>query len=294
MTLEDLQIEKYSFSGHDSFQCRQLWLKKGYDFLQNDGSFRDEEAVVKLGVGKNMVSSIRYWMKAFNIIDQKDEPTKFGVKLLDTENGYDPFLEDEASLWLLHYQLITSGIASTYSIIFNRFRIEKIYFNSDSYFNFLKREQESNPKLNLNEKTVNKDFYTFINTYRNNTKTNQIDDSLSGILSELELLNTIGSGNKAQIQIENTARDTLPESILLFTILENNAYGSSISLNSLEFEVNSPGIIFALNRAALVSKISQIVKEYKFITFTDHAGIKELQFKNKPDAYSILDNYYGK
>ncbi|MBI1692600.1 MAG: hypothetical protein FYV88_3230, partial [Bacteroidetes bacterium] len=30
------------------------------------------------------------------------------------------------------------------------------------------------------------------------------------------------------------------------------------------------------------------------VTFTDHAGIKELQFKKKPKAYSILDSYYGK
>lgn len=294
MTLEDLQIQKFTFSGHDSFQCRQLWLKKGYDFLQNGGSFRDEEAVVKLGVGKNMVSSIRYWMKAFNIIDQADKPTKFGTKLLDNEKGYDPFLEDEASLWLLHYQLIANGLASTYSIIFNKLRKEKIYFNSDSYLNFLKREQENNTKLNLNERTVIKDFNTFINTYKTNSNKNQVDDSLSGILSELELLKIIGNGNKLQIQIENSNRDNLPEEILLFTILDNNNYGNSISLNSLEFDVNSPGIVFALNRSALVNKISQIVKDNKFITFTDHAGVKELQFKNKPNSYSILDTYYGK
>jgi hypothetical protein len=59
---------KYVFSGHDSFQCRQLWLKKGYDFLQQGKNFNDEDAVVQLGVGKNMVSSIRFWLKAFSII----------------------------------------------------------------------------------------------------------------------------------------------------------------------------------------------------------------------------------
>lgn len=66
---------KYTFSGHDSFQCRQLWLKKGFDYLQSRKSFSDAAAVVKLGVGKNMVSSIRYWLKAFNIIDDNDNLT---------------------------------------------------------------------------------------------------------------------------------------------------------------------------------------------------------------------------
>jgi hypothetical protein len=44
----------------------------------------------------------------------------------------------------------------------------------------------------------------------------------------------------------------------------------------------------------MMNKISEIVSEFKNITFTDQAGIKELQFKNKSNAYTILDKYYGK
>jgi hypothetical protein len=62
----------------------------------------------------------------------------------------------------------------------------------------------------------------------------------------------------------------------------------------LEFDINSPGSIFALNRAGLMNKISDMVAGFKDITFTDQAGIKELQFKHKADAYTILDLYYGK
>lgn len=59
MNTDIKELTKYTFSGHDSFQCRQLWLKKGYDYVQEGKNFNDEDAVVKLGVGKNMVSSIR-------------------------------------------------------------------------------------------------------------------------------------------------------------------------------------------------------------------------------------------
>ena len=52
-------INKYTFSGHETFACKSLWLKKGYDFVKDGHSFNDEDAVVALGVGKNMVSSIR-------------------------------------------------------------------------------------------------------------------------------------------------------------------------------------------------------------------------------------------
>jgi len=294
MILENTIITKYTFSGHDSFQCRQLWLKKGYDFVKDGKNFNDEDAVVQLGVGKNMVSSIRFWLKAFNVIDNKDIITEFGKRLFDDENGYDPFLEDEASIWLLHYHLVKNGFSSIYSIIFNEFRKEKLFFNKETFVNYIKRVGESNTDLNFNENTVAKDFIVFANLYKNDPESKDVEDSFAGILSEIELLKTSGKGKEEQFYIENAERDNLPESVVLFTILDNSNYGNSISLNSLEFDINSPGSIFALSRAGLMNKISEIVSGFNDITFTDQAGIKELQFKNKVDAYKILDIYYGK
>ena len=59
------QYNDIHFSGHESFPCRTLWLKKGYDFIKSNGNFNADDAVVTLGVGKNMVSAIRYWYKVF-------------------------------------------------------------------------------------------------------------------------------------------------------------------------------------------------------------------------------------
>jgi len=297
-----LEAIKYIFSGHDSFQCRQLWLKKGFDFVKDENNFNDEDAVVKLGVGKNMVSSIRFWLKAFNIIDNKDIPTEFGFRMFN-ENGYDPYLEDDGSLWLLHYQLVKNRYASIYSIIFNEFRKEKLFFNKDTFVNYVKRFSESTSDLNFNENTIAKDFIVFSNLYKNDSESNDIEDSFSGILSELGLLKLIFKTfkdengkikKKEEYFIENLERDNLPESVILFAILDNPNYGNSISLNSLEFDFNSPGSIFALNRAGLMNKISEIINEYKDITYTDQAGIKDLQFKKKSDPFKILDTYYGR
>lgn len=288
------QNTKYTFSGHDSFQCRQLWLKKGYDYVIENKKFNDEDAVVQLGVGKNMVSSIRFWLKAFNIVDNKDLPTEFGKRLFDDETGYDPFLEDEASLWLLHLQLVKTGFASIYNIVFNEFRKEKLFFNKETFVNYLKRVAESDSVLNFNENTVAKDFNVFTNLYKNESGGKNIEDSFSGILSEIEILSTTGKGKDERFYIENNERDNLSEFIVLYAILDNVDYGNSIGLNSLEFNINSPGSIFALNRLGLMNKISEIVSEFEGITFTDQAGIKELQFKNKIEAFTILDKYYGK
>ena len=290
-------VKKYTFSGHETFQCRQLWLKKGYDFVKSKSSFNDEDAVVKLGVGKNMVASIRYWLKAFNIIDTKDVLTPFAIKLLD-DDGWDPFLEDDASLWLLHYQLINTNLASTYNIIFNEFRREKIYFNKDTFINYLKRKEEAEKSLTISEKTINDDFNIFVKMYLSSgTTAKEVEDSFSGILSDLNLLKSFIENKNdkkvEQFQIENSERDSLPEAVLLYAILDNKNYGDSISINTLEQDFNSPGVIFALNRSGLINKVSEIANENKNIVFTDHAGIKELQFKKKPDINSILDSYYG-
>ncbi len=106
------------FSGHETFICKHFWPKKGIDFLQNGNSFSDEDAFVKLGVGKNKVASIQYWIKAIGLVDSDEKPTQL-AEMIFSVDGYDPYLEDIATIWLLHYLLITSNIASIYSIVFN-------------------------------------------------------------------------------------------------------------------------------------------------------------------------------
>ena len=73
---------KYVFSGHESFPCKALWLKKGYDFVVQGKSFNNPDAVIDLGVGKNMVASIRYWLRVFGILEG-DQISWIGDYLFD-------------------------------------------------------------------------------------------------------------------------------------------------------------------------------------------------------------------
>lgn len=91
----------YKFSGHESFPCKSLWLKNGYDFVVGGNDFNSPDAVITLGVGKNMVASIRYWLRAFGVTDN-DTLTELGNYLFDESKGKDKYLEDTATLWLLH------------------------------------------------------------------------------------------------------------------------------------------------------------------------------------------------
>lgn len=286
-------MKKYTFSGHESFQCRQLWLKKGYEYIRSGKSFNDEDAVVILGVGKNMVASIRFWMKAFNLLEQDDKLTYFATKLL-SDDGYDPYLEDEASLWLLHYQLIKNGISSTYSLVFNELRREKIEFTRDNFIAFIRRKAEAEKSVPFNEKTLIEDFSVMSKMYlRSDYQVKDKEDSFSGLLTELDLLKTYHKGKEDFFVIENSERPEIPDEVILYAIIDSSNSDLSINLNSIEYDYNSVGSIFALNRPGLINKIENLVSKHSYIIYNDQAGIKELQFKKKPTAISVLERYYA-
>lgn len=292
MAVSNAQI-KFTFSGHESFQCRHLWLKKGYDYVSKKKSFTSDDAVIELGVGKNMVSSIRFWMKAFNLLTSEDELTEFAHKLL-SDDGYDPYMEDEGTLWLLHYQLVKKGFATIYSIVFNELRREKIEFTKANFISFIKRKSEVEKNLQFNAKTLQEDFSVLSKMYlRTENQSKDREDSFSGLLTELDLIKCYNKGKEEFFIIENSDRTEIPDEIILYAILDNEKFDLSLSLNTIEQSNNSVGTIFAINRPGLQAKIENLTIKYPSIVFNDQAGVKEIQFKKKPTAYSILDKYYA-
>ena len=93
-------------------------------------------------------------------------------------------------------------------------------------------------------------------------------------------------------RIDNVIRPDLPAAIVLYAILDNSAYGKSISFRDLMTGYNSPGAVFALNEEGLYQKIEQITSDYKNIIYKETAGVKELQIKSNITKEEILNGYY--
>jgi hypothetical protein len=291
-------VMKYQFSGHDSFICKQFWLKKGYDFISQKGNFNEESSVIHLGVGKNMVTSISYWLKAFGIVDSSNHITELGHYLFRERIGKDPYIESIGTLWLLHYNLVKTNKASTYNIFFNEFRRGKTEFTKDQFAKFISRKVEGEAKVNIN--TVLADIAVFVRSYLRadfkSTKTD-IEDEFSNLLIDLELMQSYqaenAEGRKVEwYRMENGLRPDLPAAIVFYAILDNTLYGSSIPFRELLTGYNSPGALFALNEEGLYQKIEQMTKIHKNVVYKETAGIKELQIKGKLDKKNILDGYY--
>ncbi|WP_229208807.1 DUF4007 family protein [Dyadobacter luticola] len=284
------QVNKMAFAGHESFQCRNLWLKKGFDYVKMNKSFNDEDAVVELGVGKNMVNAIRYWMKAFNLLTLDDKTTDLADFLL-SDNGWDPYLEDVGTLWLLHFQLVTSGKASAYALIFNELRRDKIEFTKDNFLTFVKRKAEI-LQITINDGTVLNDFGVFIKMYnRSIAQSKDREEGFSGLLTELDLMN-VSPRDKDTFVIENTDRRNLPDEIVLYGMMTTGGFNKSVNFNTLLTEPNQVGSVFALNATSLYTKLESIAQRFPEIVFSDQAGIREISFKSKPDPLLILANYY--
>ncbi len=282
--------EALKFSGHETFHCRHFWLKKGYDFIIEENSFSDPNAVVALGVGKNMVSSINFWMKAFGLKDQEEKISELSHTLFEPRTGVDPFLEYEGTLWLLHYQLLKTEIASIYPLVFKDFRKSKInsQFTTAQLLKYLKKVNGGG-----SENTLHNDIKVFLKTYykSKNTSVKNLEDELSSIFIDLNIIDVIDDGSTENVyQLKVTEREEIPEAIFLYAILDIFKDEVSILFDDIQEQVAD---VFACNAEGLELKIAAICDNYPFAIYKEDAGRKQLQIKGKQNKLQILKDYYN-
>jgi len=284
---------KFTFSGHESFPCKTLWLKKGYDFVKAEKDFNAPEAVVDLGVGKNMVAAVRYWYKAFGL--NKDAETGWIADyIFKSDMGKDPYMEDLGTLWLLHFLLIYSGEASLYKMFFVDFQKERRLFDREQVVSFVKRKMIEAGKENLfNENTVKKDVGVLVLNYclpRNP----QSNEDFSTLLMDLDLLRQVDktSGddkrNGYYFNVEGKRKVT-PEMFLFALLMTKEENDNSISYDTL----SELGLMFCMTDLEVIDMLKYLSEEYsESLTYSDVAGIRQLQFTKQMDAKQVLEKYY--
>jgi hypothetical protein len=280
--------EKLSFTGHDTFHCRTYWLKKGFDFIENGGVFNDG-AVVELGVGRNMVNGIRFWLKSFGMTDESDELQGVARLIFNDMDGFDPYCEDKATVYLLHFLLVKTRRASIYPFVFNRFRKERVEFTKKQLFDALKKYCGQH-NFTAQDSSLERDIDAFLNNYKGSLRSKNIEENLSGVLQELNLVQAV---SKDVFKIENQERADLPVLIVLYGILQQLDGNVSINFQELLNGEDSVGSVFALSSNGLMLKIEELLALYpQHITFKDDGGIRLLQFKHTFSDTEILKEYY--
>lgn len=288
---------KEVFARHETFHPRFGWLKKGFDRAkQNPAVFLAEDATVRLGVGKNMVRSMRYWCDAFKVLEN-DRPTQFGEQLLG-DHGWDPYLEDPASLWLLHWKLLEDPCAATaWSMVFNH--LNQAEFTEEDLLELLQRGRGGK----LAESSFKKDVSCLLRMYArqpNAKKSLASEDSLDCPFVALGLIHLIGdSRTKRSYRFQMGHKVNLPPELIIYTALQfavqTNETARTIPLARLIYDPGSPGQVFKLTESALCEAIEIVSKAEEKLGLDDAAGKLQFRFQcSDPLAFAeaLLAQYF--
>lgn len=277
---------KLKLKRHESFSIREGWLAKGIKNVKEYGNvFALQNATDILGIGTNMVKSLKYWITATKLIEEKDRKimlSDFGSII----NEYDPYLEDIFSWWLIHINMITNvDDAYIYNLFFNKCNIKT----------FTKRELYEklyalliNEKLTFNENILQDEVNMIIKTYTIDEKIDNPENNFICPLSELNLLKKVDRDTyeKNRPEIRN-----LPFLVVYYIICLLLDDRDNISIDELLKEENSPAKLLNMDKN-LINEYLDEMKKNDLIIINRTAGLNMVYLKKKLSLNEIAEEYF--
>ncbi len=284
MSAQELKSDDYrpSFSGHETFPLRYGWLQKAYRAVGESPSakdavhvFRDPDSIARFGVGRNMVGAIRYWATAAGVLEETKDGLKttwLGTMLFD-ENGTDPYLEEDASLWLLHWHLVARPRLTSAYWLFNEFRGGS-FVRQDIVASLLKLAQERGWSR-VASTTVDRDLQCLLRTYIGGRGSSETGES---ILAELGLIRPM-QGSRARLS--RGRKPNLPNSVFIYCF--NEFWGNfapdqtTMSFENAAYAPGSPGRVFLLDEDDIVDRL-ELLEEVSggTLAWSETAGLRQI------------------
>ena len=309
-----------TFARHETFHPRYGWFRKAYEAAAEEPNiFTREDAPVRIGVGKNMVRSIRFWGLAAKILTEDPEspsarasaaiPTRFGHALFG-DPGLDSFLEDPGTLWLLHWRLLSAPCRlPVWWLAFAELNAGE--FTEDELETLVTAGLEAAPEWKLPKATsIKKDISALLRTYgpaalKASSRTS-VDDLLDCPMRELRLITRSPVTDRLRFA---GAKSSLPPPILAFAsldcVLRGNSAGETppadadtgmVTISRLAGEPGWPGRAFRLSEDELLATLELAVEATPGLNLGASVGSPFLSW-TKPLgtlADDILGDYYGK
>jgi hypothetical protein len=266
------------FSGHESFPCRYAWLPKAFQLLNAPDTeptfLRDDDlAMQRLGLGKNMVKSLRFWIQATGVaehtLDRGYSLTRFGQDLL---GRYDPFLEDRRSLWLLHWKLATNPdpIFAWYYLL-NQWQHPEL--TRSEVVRAFEREAAKESRR-LAQATLAQHFDVFIHTYvpTRGAKGAVLEDNLDSPFIELDLVQAVGerriegSGKREPLfAFRREPKPDITPQLFVWCLVQIVAGRAdterTLSFREIAIAAGSPGQVFKLPEEDLFERLQTIEQD---------------------------------
>jgi hypothetical protein len=304
---------KPRFSGHETFPCRYAWLPKAVRVIGDDAArfADDKQAMVDLGLGKNMVRATRFWVHVSGMADVKDgkySVTDLGKRILG-DRGHDPYLEDIRTLWLIHWKLSTHVDEPLFAwdFLLNRWSHPELTkssalkaFRNES--NRLERDRE------LSDVTLEQHFETFLHTYvpTRSRKGEIQEDNLDCPLVELRLIEAIGERRADESTRHETVytfrREPKPEICSHLFLYAIEDYWSSrrrneqtLTFRDLAVAPGSPGQIFKLPESDVRERLESVEGDTNgAYVYRESTTTQQLLRKGEIAPKELLKQIYGK
>ena len=291
---------KWTFARHETFHLRDGWLYKALRALKSDAmALYQPDAHQELGVGPNMLSSILYWVRATQLVEpelqQKVQPPLVFTPLGRLIFEFDPYLEDTATLWLLHTELASNrSLATFWYWAFNEF--DRGEFDADQLVDGIGRFLRDQEADHIVEKSLRKDATCFLRTYApswSKRVRDSFEDSLDCPLAELGLVHRQGSG---RFRFASGAHPSLPAAIFAYALCRyRDIEGPDrivFSLEELRWRPFSPGRLLGLDSEAILALLESLEREGRGIRISRTAGLSTVTMDERRDAISIIASYY--
>lgn len=289
----------YKFRGHETFFLRKGWINKGQkNIIRDPFVFMGTNDIPTdvLGIGTNMVKSLRYWMQAYGISEEKtingkkqQVMTEFGEIIYEK----DPYIEELGTLCLLHYSLVRNReLATSWYFFYNVFK--NIEFNKDDFIDQI----QAYIRLEFNEevaiRSLEDDFNCIINTYiskSSNLKEINPENNIDSPLGELDLIIKSNEKVKPIIYRKNSIKSgDIPELVALAIIIQSTD-DKEIKILSILNDENSLGRIFNLDIIKLL-EILYAIEKLGYIKVIRTAGLDVIRVEKKLEFHNIIRLYY--
>lgn len=270
---------------HETFSIREGWLEKAINLLEeNPNCFGKDNGQQILGIGTNMVKSLRYWIEACGLIKFYQGKGYLYEELGEYLKNKDPYLNNKTSWWLIHLYLASNfDCAPVFNTFFN---INLNKFDKDQLFNQIKDKLEEKYIVGA-DSSLESDCNILLKSYYSDDVSNP-EDNMTCPLSKLGLISTFDK--KIYFKSQPKYND-LDYKIVYYSMINSfknsNLYkGTSFNLEDMYTWNNNPINMFNLSKSSLFQYLDEM-KKNGLISLIKTAGLNTVTI-NKDLSLSDL------
>ena len=286
------------FRAHETFFIRKGWLYKGMKnvvhdrtvFMGDNGNPMDI-----LGIGANMVKSMRYWLQAVGLTAEPPQGKKYQTLTPFGEVVFenDQYIEEIGTLWFLHYKLAKNDVdATAWYYFFNEFNRNE--FTRDDFVKQLNAYILMNGS-EVSERSLDDDFNCIMSTYVPRIKSNpgkvHPESNIDCPLGELSLVDI--ANKRAKTYKKSVPKlDSLPPLVVLAVIIDQARGNREIKISSIQNDRCNAGKILNLDIITLTSLLNKI-EHMEYIKVNRTAGLDVINIETDLDFLGCVREYYA-